>query len=300
MTGDGIKDDAFEEEAPRDGQAAKNGRLLLTTALLEYVRRNGEEPQGIRNRAEADIILALREYDAIDQAGYARSQQAANIDIVFNFFLFCRASNIWRPNDQVGSWRRLKRLNIMLYALGQKMQGQQKITDLINQTGGGIEGLLNIFNATNSIYKPPFCLSAHRVYDMVAVFGGIKFNSVPRSFIKCGVSLRYIIHMKLRSATAMELVTTYWTLINAINETLPLAEQNDINEAEHLFHQLLLQKNSAFSNTTNKSGNVFGITLVPDSREQVVANQRTLNEFLAIAGLAAEKSLMVEINRLHI
>ncbi|KAG8174163.1 hypothetical protein JTE90_003144 [Oedothorax gibbosus] len=27
MTGDGIKDDAFAEEAPRDGQAAKNGRF---------------------------------------------------------------------------------------------------------------------------------------------------------------------------------------------------------------------------------------------------------------------------------
>ncbi|KAG8196031.1 hypothetical protein JTE90_029001 [Oedothorax gibbosus] len=210
------------------------------------------------------------------------------MDIIFNFFLFCRAANIWRLNDPQGNWRRLKRLNIMLYALGQKMQGQQKVTDLITRTGGGIKGLIHIFNTTNSIYKPPFCLSAHRIYDMVAVFGGIKFNSVPRSFIKCGVSLRYIIHMRLKSATAMELVTTYWTLINAINETLPIAEQNDINEAEHLFHQLLLQKNSAYSNTTNKVGNVFGITLVPDSREQVTANQRTLNEFFAIAGLVAE------------
>ncbi|KAG8174162.1 hypothetical protein JTE90_003143 [Oedothorax gibbosus] len=118
---------------------------------------------------------------------------------------------------------------------------------------------------------------------MVAVFGGIKFNSVPRSFIKCGVSLRYIIHMKLRSATAMELVTTYWTLINAINETLPVAEQNDINEASPL-PPTAPSKNSAFSNTTNKSGNVFGITLVPDSREQVVANHVLLMSFLPLLG----------------
>ncbi|KAG8170368.1 hypothetical protein JTE90_010928, partial [Oedothorax gibbosus] len=193
------------------------------------------------------------------------------MDIVFNFFLFCRAANIWREGDGQNNWRRLKKLNIMLYALGQRMQGQQKITDLITRTGGGIEGLIRIFNNTRSIHKPPFCLSAHRIYDMVAVFGGIKFNDVPRSFIKCGVSLRYIIHMRLKSATAMELVTTYWTLINAINETLPIAEQNDINEAEHLFHQLLLQKNSAFSNTTNKTGNVFGHLIVPNVIDEVMA-----------------------------
>ncbi|KAG8170369.1 hypothetical protein JTE90_010929, partial [Oedothorax gibbosus] len=47
LSGTGIKDDSVAEEAPREGQVAKNGRLLLTTALMEYVRRNNTLPDGI-------------------------------------------------------------------------------------------------------------------------------------------------------------------------------------------------------------------------------------------------------------
>ncbi|KAG8177437.1 hypothetical protein JTE90_008621 [Oedothorax gibbosus] len=59
----------------------------------------------------------------------------------------------------------------------------------------------------------------------------------------------------------MTLVITYWELIHAA-----AAEQDDINEAEHMFHQLfqLLQKTSEYSNTTGKTGNLFDVQLLPN------------------------------------
>lgn len=182
----------------------------------------------------------------------------------------------------------LKRLNIFLYVLGLKLQGRTKTIEMMQRAGAPISNLINRFNNTGAIYQPPYCLNARRVYDMVAVFGVLKYNDLARSIIKSGLSPRNIVHMDPSNTTAMRLVTSYWRLIETLNTHQVNAETK--NEAEHMFHQLLLQKNSAYSNTTAKAGNLFAITFrgAPGGAAgggEDGAHQRNVNTFLVLAGL---------------
>ncbi|KAG8180633.1 hypothetical protein JTE90_018251 [Oedothorax gibbosus] len=95
-------------------------------------------------------------------------------------------------------------------------------------------------------------------------------------------SPRCIIHMKISNLIAMTLVITYWELVHAA-----ATDEDDINEAEHMFHQLLLQKTSEYSNTTGKVGNLFDVQLIPNQEVQHIERQRSIQAFLALAGLQA-------------
>ncbi|KAG8174714.1 hypothetical protein JTE90_025057 [Oedothorax gibbosus] len=258
----------------------KHGRLLLTTALAEYRRLNGNLPAGIRNRREPEMVRALLELDAMNAEGNVDNsvyrQQIGNLDIIFNFYLHCRAAGIINgANPPVNVF---KRLNLTLHAIGTKIQGRAK-TNMLTRAGAPISNLVNLLNVTGSKHQPPYCLNSRRVYDLVSVFGIIKYNDVRRSLITGAASPRCIIHMKISNLIAMTLVITYWELIHAA------ATDEDINEAEHMFHQLLLQKTSEYSNTTGKIGNLFDVQLIPNQEVQHIDRQRSIQAFLALAGL---------------
>lgn len=143
---------------------------------------------------------------------------------------------------------------------------------------------MELLNVTGGKYQPPYCLNARRVYNMLAVFGIIKYNDIRRTMIKSGANPRCIVSMKVTSQAAMTLVTTYWSLIESAN----VGNNEDIKEAEHMFHQVLLQKTSAYSNTIGKLGNLFDITIraSPHGAEIILQPQRSLAYFLGAAGLA--------------
>ncbi|KAG8171575.1 hypothetical protein JTE90_005938, partial [Oedothorax gibbosus] len=154
----------------------KHGRLLLTTALAEYSRLNGNLPAGIRNRREPEMVRALLELDAMNAEGKVDNsvyrQQIGNLVIIFNFYLHCRAAGIINgANPPVNVF---KRLNLTLHAIGTKIQGRAKTNMMLTRAGAPISNLVNLLNVTGSKHQPPYCLNSRRVYDLVSVFGIIK------------------------------------------------------------------------------------------------------------------------------
>lgn len=98
------------------------------------------------------------------------------------------------------------------------------------------------------------------MYDMVAVFGAPNCSDVKRNMADPGVSPRYLVHLKSSSITSVKLICNFWRLENlAIDET---SNPERILQSEHMFHQLLLQKVGEFTNSSEVSGNIFGISVI--------------------------------------
>lgn len=119
----------YEELDERDIHGReKHGPLLLTTALFEYTRLNGGLPANIDEREEPEMVRALAEYAAMternDAEGGEHRQQIGNLDIIFNFFLHCRAAGIINNVATVPAI--MKRLNLTLHSIGLKIQGRVK------------------------------------------------------------------------------------------------------------------------------------------------------------------------------
>lgn len=175
-------------------------------------------------------------------------QQIANMNIIFNFFLWMKICEVQKKDK--GS------INIFLNLLGDKYIGKTKIMQLLEQTTTKMSNFLRYLNGTGSMYIPPYAVTARRIYDFVAVFGGLRYNRLKESFLSPGISTRYISHSRLSSGEAMKFVINYWNLESAANK------DNEILESEHMFHQLLLNKLCAYQNSSDIVGNVFGIKLV--------------------------------------
>ncbi|KAG8177438.1 hypothetical protein JTE90_008622 [Oedothorax gibbosus] len=129
------------------------------------------------------MVRALLELDAMNAEGNANNsvyrQQIGNLDIIFNFFLHCRAANIITgTNTNVNVF---KRLNLTLHAIGTKIQGRAKTNMMLTRAGAPIANLVNLMNVTGSKHQPPYCLNARRVYDLVAVYGVLKYNDIRRA-----------------------------------------------------------------------------------------------------------------------
>lgn len=134
---------------------------------------------------------------------------------------------------------------------------------------------LAVGHRINRCLAPLYCINSRRVYDLVAVFGNIKVTDFYRSMIVGSASPRCFIHMQPNSATAMKLLVTYWQLIDTADKHQDT--QKEINEAEHMFHQLLLQKKSEYSSSIGKRGNIFAMTLKQGKMMKAKVSQPKLN-----------------------
>ncbi|AJG39310.1 nucleocapsid protein [Shayang Spider Virus 1] len=262
----GLLDVQFGAFGGTDG--LNQGVLLLTTALAEYRNRNGRLPNGIEQRNEADIVKAMEELELLTNDGLIERdnaevirQQASNLDVVFNFWLWCRASHVITL-DGATNERNLIKMNLLLYAIGSRIVGANKITDMIGRAGAPFTEWHESMNETAGQYMPPYCMTWKRVSEcLVPVLGVLKGNDMQYTTFMSGISPRYMIHLKPTSDHSIELIYGLFSLIRDAQNTS--AGGGDINTAEHMFHQMLIAKKTTYTNTNNKEGNVFGITLRP-------------------------------------
>lgn len=166
----------------------KSGALLLTTALIYHRQKIQDEryfPNFPHMSAEDQSILALAVLEAemsrtdvnilgstTQNAGY--QQQLSNMDIVFNFFLWCSIAKV-ELRDRLP-------INVFLYLLGQRIQGKEKVTEALASTSCKLRGLSRYLNKSAGIHMPPYAISASRVSDMVAVFGGVRWDKLRRPY----------------------------------------------------------------------------------------------------------------------
>lgn len=190
-----------------DTAEGKKGSWLATTAALYHRTAVGDPNwKPIYNTEDPLTKLLVYELENIGESGSsfggavgtgAYRQQIANMDIIFNFFLWMRIFYVQKKDK--GS------INIFLNLLGDKYIGKLKIMQLIRQTTK-MSTLLPHLNSTGSMYIPPYAITARRVYYFVAVFCGLRYNRLQESFMSPGISTRYISHSRLSRGQAMKFV----------------------------------------------------------------------------------------------
>lgn len=241
-------------------KSPKNGYLLLSTALEQHIRINNLSLSAFKEKTEPIWKTAVAEVgdmyakQAAQQKTLAEvkedreySQQCANIDIIFNFFLHISTIGYKGVDNE------LKNLNTYLNIMGQKIYGKEKINRQINKTKYRINRIAKYFNKTKSIHMPPYAITEHRLYDWVAVFGIIRLASVQVMKAHPGISTRYFTHFRLDDPQAISALLSFNILETSADP------HSEIRESEHMFHQMLLGKRSAYEPASDIKGDAFNI-----------------------------------------
>lgn len=200
----------------------------------------------MKRAEEDDRVLG----SATSNVGY--KQQLSNIDIIFNFFLWCKVAGV-EKKDQ-------RKLNAFLNILGMQIQGKQKVKQALLGKNCVLRSLSGYLNQTGGVHMPPFAITTSRIYDMVAVYGLLRWDCLGKSLAEPGVSDRLSTHLLLDNSSAIAFIISLFQL-----ETAAKIGTNGIMQSEHLFHQLLMSKRSCYENATKRKGDVFGIELIAAS-----------------------------------
>lgn len=248
----------------------KNGVLLMTTAILHHrqIIRNPEwlpTYNGNDNAVRTAVEIATHEVNAI-QAGVATvslgranataatayRQQLANLDIIFNTFLWAKIAGVTVATAP--------KLNVFLNCIGRRIIGAAKVEEAVNSSDYKVWA--QYFNKTKSPYMPPYAITGHRIYDFVAVFGVLNILRIQDSLAKPGISPRYLVHLKSESGIAMKLMGRLWLLEEKKDIMNGKNSEETIRMSEHFFHQLLINRLCAYTNSSGISGNIFDMELV--------------------------------------
>lgn len=125
---EGVITTAYPEYQTRGG-TVKKGPLLLTTAVMQYMRLTGKgedyfSVDGVTDPHIGHAFLEMAQLVNGNAETSDYSQQCANMDILFNFYLHMRCMGVVAAD--------MKKINNLCYNLGQKFFGREKIISLLS------------------------------------------------------------------------------------------------------------------------------------------------------------------------
>nr|UHK03060.1 MAG: nucleocapsid protein [Guiyang Tospo-like virus 1] len=179
------------------------------------------------------------------------AQKCADMDIILNFYLHMRAAGITTVEE-------LKMVNSFLYNLGRKILGKEKIITHLQRIPK-ISTLIPYFNATGSIYMPPFALTPRRCYDWVAVLGMLKLGDIQTFAATPGCSPRYFTVLKLENSPSISCLV--WL------DLIETVAKNTIFESEYVLDQIVNFRKNPYQSTLNVQGNRYATRLVMAERQ---------------------------------
>lgn len=164
------------------------------------------------------------------------------MDIIFNFFLWCKVAEVKK---------KIEKTECFLKLIGTDTSGVSKDRTSTNCPICALKGYLN---ETGRVHMPPFAITTSRIYDMVAVFGLIRWDRASQSILDPAVSDRLTTHLKVCNSSALAFIICLFQL-----ESATKGGSSGILQSEHMFHKLLTCKRSCYENATRRQGDVFGI-----------------------------------------
>lgn len=296
--------DGVEPDRANWKESTSQGAYLISTAIMQLKAKRDPEIESLLAdfahhytviattencpKEETDAATKMLGYTAcwaeeafrvtaLTGSGTGFQQQGSSIDVIFS-------SYFWLYKMGCRGYQMFEELNGLLVGISQSPQGKGKTAKVLEEMGTPVSrSLVLMMSKSTEVHLPPFILNSSRLYDLVAIFGTFPVDDVRCDGLEgFSCSPRFVLNLKREGGEGLAMIGKTWNMWSGSFPGRP--KEGEISEAEHLFHQFLLQKRSPFQNKHKLTGNALNVEIVPTMSETYRDLDAHLSEFVRKQG----------------